>query len=461
MRLKKRVLLISDIAPTAEHTAGIVLERIFQFTGELFLYKCIILVDDALPEYSVSSYMGNADIYWTEKPKEDWSKLKSLPKMFIREGEKLASSDATSIAASIRTQISRERPDHMLIVIQGQSSIEIAVNLKDLLIPTTYIHWDIFSWWSMAHNLSEEEYEKRSRQLSEIFESGFHLVPTREFAEFYGKSIDSMTLYPSLYDSQEGAGSKDLKIIKIAFTGQVYAHEAFQNFILALKNLNWEIDGKKIELHIFGKAKIENESNPNIVYRDWVHYLSMPKLLSDFSFAFLPYPSGGILDDVSRTSFPSKLSVYISSGLEVLYLGPLSSAAAKIIGNAGYALAQDSKIEDITRHIRQLVLEKNNRNAAVEKIYNDYFSKRTFVNTLRSWLLQVDLILEDTEIGYSGLQNPPVPIRTFERLHPHRNASTKYFNFLRSLKFYLNPKNCLLLLKVAARKLVNQILKVF
>jgi hypothetical protein len=457
--MKKRLLIISDIAPTPDFTAGIILERFIQGVQNNFLLKFFIIHDRSLGNYHVSRYLKANQLFWTSKPREDWSGLRRLPKIFRRHGEKISEKDTANIASDVKVQISREAPDHLVIVIQGQTTIKLAESLHNLGIPITYIHWDLWDWWRVAHGLSEELDNLTKERINSVFTEGFHLVPTANYADHYEISPDRyIALYPSLIERISRKISNSNSQIDIAFAGQGYASHEITKFINALDSIDWYLDGRRIILNIFGKIHLESSNASSmIINRGWFHYEKLPEELSKCDLAFLPYPSEGILEKVAFTSFPSKLCSYSSANLPVLYVGPLKTPTSVIASSIGVSLDSSVSESSIIEAIRQLMNKRTDYISSNELVFTEYFSGISFRNSLNKWMMANGLgSLGDAETSRIDSHVPQF-IENFESFQViDKKLSNDYFLVLFALT---NPRILFRKLRTKLFRALRKIIK--
>jgi len=432
--MKKRILIISDIAPTPDFTAGIIMERIIQCIEDNFLIKFFILHDRSLGNYHVSRYLKSSELFWTTKPREDWSALRNLPNYFVRLGERISEEDAEGIATDIKVQISREMPQHLIVVIQGQSSIKLAESLYELRIPTTYIHWDLWDWWQVAHGLSGELHRVTKERLKLIASHGFHLVPTEEFANYYEISAERfMPLFPSLAEKTTAINKRPTEKIEIAFAGQGYAIYEIQKLISALDSIDWNLDGQRINLNLFGKIHLNSKNiNSSITNRGWFHYRDLPSELSNCDLAFLPYPSGGVMSQVAFTSFPSKLCSYSTAKLPILYIGPTLTPTAILSASIGISLDSNTSETEVVDALRNILKNKKEFQQNNEAVFSKYFSGDAFRRTLKGWSLANELGSLDTIGGIEESNDVARHIENFGMLQPLdvKKSNTYFLNLL-------------------------------
>lgn len=112
--------------------------------------------------------------------------------------------------------------------------------------------------------------------------------------------------------------------IKIGFAGSVTAKDGFDLLLETLDEMNWQLDDRKIELHLFGfRYVLESQQPRNIVYRGFMHDTAdVIRELSLCDFTYLPQSFSPQQKLVTRYSFPTKLSTYLAAGRPVLALTP-------------------------------------------------------------------------------------------------------------------------------------------
>jgi hypothetical protein len=444
------------MAPTPEFTAGIVLERLVEFANSALIFSVITIMDSALPNYATSKYLQGARVKWIPKPVEDWSLFAKSPKFLTKIGEYLSRVDSHNVLYAIQREISREKPDHLLLVIQGQTSIKLFLDLQKLGIPSTFVHWDDWSWWSRAKSLSKKQDAITKKQLSQIAEIGNHITPTEQFQ----KNLEipkqrAVVLFPSFTEKCFDEPKINDNNIHVAFAGQNYAKIETERFLAALDSVGWEIKGKKVVLHHYGKNPIsKSHVGSTIIEEGWYQFRFLPKAISSFDLAFLPYPQSEEMKIISRTSFPSKLATYISAGLPVLYLGDLDSFTAQLVSKIGIALNCNERNNKIIDSITDLVSNSKERRFERVELFHNFFSESKFRDTLTNWLEMAglshkDFVLEKTyPIGNGKL------IRNFDKICDKPYRSILYFQIFLII---LNPKILVTKINIKLMRKVHKI----
>ncbi len=372
-------MLVSDIAPTPSFTGGIVLEQLVK-TLQGCRIDMRILVDNDMSDYRISKTSNLGEIFWFIKPNEDWNKT---PKYLIQSGERSAINESKSISTVILRDISRNRPDHLVFAIQGQSSIRIAHDLIKTGIPYTCIHWDPWSWWAKEHNVPASINKEISALYAQINSGGFHLVPTANFASHYKIEADRfLTLYPSIGNQITNTAEKT-NAVKIAFVGQPYARKQLDYFFSKLEDINWILDGKNIEVHTFGPGT--KFYFPNLKDHGRENYEVLPEIISRFDFALLPYPNNESAPNAFNTSFPSKLVTYITANLPILYVGPAKSSVDLFMKDIGIQLTHDYGAEELVSSFHSLIHNRASYQLGGTRLFEKHFSKDSQKEIIRKW----------------------------------------------------------------------------
>jgi hypothetical protein len=411
------LMLVSDIAPTPSFTGGIVLEQLVK-TLQNCRIDMRILVDNDMSDYRISKDSNLGEVLWFIKPNEGWNKTS---KYLIQFGEWFATKESKSISTVILRDISRNRPDHLVLVIQGQSSIRIANDLIKTGIPYTCIHWDPWTWWAKEHNVPANINQEISALYAQINSGGFHLVPTANFASHYKIEADRfLTLYPSIGNQITNPAEKS-NTIKIAFVGQPYAKRQLDYFFSKLEDINWILDGKDIEVHTFGAGT--NLYFPNLKDHGWVNYEALPEIITRFDFALLPYPDNERVPDAFNTSFPSKLVTYITANLPILYVGPAESSVDLFMKGIGIQLTYDYGAEELMSSFHNLIHNRAFYQSGGAGLFEKYFSKDSQKEIIRKWRVN-NQIKDQFTVGRHEFV--PKNIRSYHRVALDR----KYFSII-------------------------------
>ncbi len=342
-----KILLLTDIPPCRNFTAGLVLDRLVSFLSADEIALCSVVNPVLKPEI----------------PEE----LKSLPKLMLKKPREAAlrvsrgkagdiSAFIFELIQSLRVRYQllpkivsfakQQQVDAVWVVLQGQTMVRLArqVSIK-LGLPLFTQVWDPFGWWLRDNRIDgitrralESEFHKVIRHgiscataswaMSEVYASkyGVHTQPViaglpRELAR----------------ESATCPHSGDEFIIGMA--GQFYAKEEWNSLIHSLNQVNWKIAGKSIRIRVMGGSfQSYTQSPANFEYLGWQSQEETIRLLSESDLLYMPYWFSQEFKEESSTSFPSKLVTYFASGRPVFCHAPIYSSPARYIKEheAGY-----------------------------------------------------------------------------------------------------------------------------
>lgn len=118
----------------------------------------------------------------------------------------------------------------------------------------------------------------------------------------------------------------------VALCGTMIVPVEFRAFLDAMKLIDWQVDGRKIEFLWIGRGGgFDGELPPQVKVTGWVSHARSLELLSHVDLGY----SGLWFDEARRpwveSSFPSKIISYLSAGVPVLYHGPAYGTPARFM----------------------------------------------------------------------------------------------------------------------------------
>lgn len=360
-----KILLVTDIPPCKNYTAGLVLERLVSFLPKQEIAICAVINSTLQPEIPVE--LNEVPKLILVKPKE--SGFSSLvfglhrPLNMVNEvlrGIKVRFFILPKIVSFARDQ----KIEAIWIVLQGQTMVRIANPLANKLsLPLFTQVWDPLGWW-----------------LRENFVMG---LMRRHFLSLYAKAIKSSRccatassamseLYRSDYQVRTQAviaglpeqyaqgsifksNSSDRFIIGMA--GQFYSTEEWNGLISALDTSNWTISGKEIWVRVLGPGfQSFTQSPKNIEYLGWRSQVDTVKSLRGCDLLYIPYWFSDKFKEEAKNSFPSKLVTYLCAGKPVFCHAPIYASPSIYLSEneAGY-LCHSLDPEEIVRKISEVI----------------------------------------------------------------------------------------------------------
>lgn len=333
------VLLLTDIPPTTEYTAGIVLDQLSRFLPEGTL-GCFC-VRSPFMDGTISPDLKNVPIRYALKPREYWR---------VRPG---SIGDLTSYFGEWYTDRVGLRPlkreiirfgkeieaGKLWCVLQGQTMIRLALPVaKGLGCPLYTQIWDPPSWWLREYRVDQHSMKKIFAVYDRVIRSsvscGTASIPmAEEYAKRYGTptipllpSLDISIARPVRIRPQNG----DRFVIGIA--GQLYAEREWNALMQALEGNDWKISGHDVRFrHIGRPVKIPPEWSDHVEECGWQSQEETIRLISETDLAYCPYWFDRAFEEEARLSFPSKLTTYLAAGVPVLFHGPEYASPARFI----------------------------------------------------------------------------------------------------------------------------------
>lgn len=256
-------------------------------------------------------------------------------------------------------------------VLQDKATITSARTIAEKLsVPLKTQVWDSPQWMITANHIDK----KTNKYILDHFGSAVAAsqscaVASWKMAEDYSRkykvntivivgSIDQKNIKKQRRNSNE-------KII-IGLAGQIYAQKEWQALVRTLESTHWEIDGKKIEIHLIGDfINIDINTSKHIKLLGRFSQGKTIDLLSKMDIGYCPYWFDEKYKEVAMTSFPSKLTTYYAAGIPVLFHGPsYSSPASFITKNRSGIVCSSLQKKTIIKAIQHAI---NNRVKIVER----------------------------------------------------------------------------------------------
>jgi glycosyltransferase involved in cell wall biosynthesis len=363
-----KVLLISDIPPCDDFTAGIVLSSLIRFLPRGSIC-CFVVVNPLVP-FRMSSEFGGIPVEFHQKPIENWA---WLPHKFpVGRISSLASfageiyTGNTRVKSLIAKAIEfgrKQQVDRIWAVLQGQTTIRMALAVAEgLNVPLYTQVWDPFSWWAQANRLDE----RTTRRTQELFDETIRrsaAVATASQAmannyrdRFSVKANPVLSSHARTSACSPVATPRAGEPIRIGMAGQFYAADEWSQLLAALEAVNWMVGGCRVSIVAIGPKRPPSMAADNVTFLGWKPQPEAIKLLADCDFLYCPYPFDPAMKEVAQQSFPSKLVLYLAAGRPVIFHGPVYSAAAHYVAERGCGvLATGLSAEGVLYEIEQLV----------------------------------------------------------------------------------------------------------
>jgi hypothetical protein len=338
-----KLLIVSDIPPCSNYTAGLVLDQICRFMPR----GSVAVANVRNPE--LTDAVLTADLDWV--PIEYLRKPREHGRVFNGRGKFLnpLASFALETYHELLTcrrlteQIVRFGRDFgadtVLAVLQGQTEIRIARPIAAKLGARLYtMAWDPLSLWLDGHEVNRFSQRRVYRQYRETIQAceGFGAM-FWAMAEEYGSKFEVRAVplvlgLNTTFAKPAATAMHSREELILGAGGKVYPHEIWRALIAALQSVNWTIAGRKVRIRILAReSSLPWEGAIPVEFVGWHSQKDAVRMLSETDLLFCPYWLDKAYAEVTRLSFPSKLVTYMATGRPVLFLGPEDASPARFL----------------------------------------------------------------------------------------------------------------------------------
>jgi len=362
-----RVLLLTDMPPCRNFTAGIVLEQLCSFLPEGSV-GCFAVVNPALhPE--VPPGLAAMPMETIRKPRETWGTLRRPLGLAMSLAMEAVHSVFT-VRRIVRraTRFGRRfRPDALWCTLEGQTMIRLArPAARSLGLPLFTQVWDPPTWWLREHKVNRVTASQVLREFARAVRTSVGCATASwAMAEEYGRKYGTRTVpvIPSLDLSwaqppAQAPHPGDEFIIGVA--GQLYASAEWSAFIRALDSANWRIADRQVRIVLLGRYfTFETSKSAHIEYLGWRPQQETIDILSRMDVLYCPYWFDRAFEAEARLCFPSKLTSYLAAGRPVLFHGPGYASPSRFLEeNKAGVCCNSLDSSALLGHLQQLACDR-------------------------------------------------------------------------------------------------------
>jgi glycosyltransferase involved in cell wall biosynthesis len=355
-----KVLLLTDIPPCKDFTAGIVLDGLCRFLPEGAV-ACYAVVNRSIsPRLSADL---NIPIEYHKKPIERAIRLLpgkagiAIAKWLEHRHEKQA---MENILPKVVAFGRKHQVDRIWCVLQGQTMVRLARPVAEALgVPLYTQVWDPLGWWLRANKTDADSSAKVLNEFDETIRASRACATaswamSKEYSAKYGvKNIPVISSLSNDSACPPAMAPNHSEEFVIGMAGQIYATEEWNALIRAIEKFNWKVGGKKIKFRILSNGMPSGVIHPkNAEYLGWMSQGDAIQNLSGVDMLYLPYWFLSVFREEATLSFPSKLITYLAAGRPILFHGPEYASPAKYLeenkaGLCCYSLEPDQIFEQI------------------------------------------------------------------------------------------------------------------
>ena len=352
-----KILLLTDIPPCENFTAGLVLERLVNSLPAEQLAICTIVNPHIKP--IIPKELEKTPILWLKKPRETARRLLLRGKL----GNLAAYTFELIQAARVRYLLlpkivsfaKQHQIDALWVVLQGQTVIRLTRQLADKLKVPFYTQvYDSFEWWLRANHIDLYTQKRLLKEFDEVIKSSVSCATaswamSKLYATKYAiPNIPVIASLPLEWAKAAAIRQNHENIFTIAMAGQFYANNEWNLLLKTLDKVNWIVAGKNIRLKVIGGSfKMITEKPVNIEYLGWRSQEDLVNLLAEADLLYMPYWFSEEYRLEATNSFPSKLVAYFAAGRPVFCHAPYYASPTRYIAknNAGFiCISQDINV---------------------------------------------------------------------------------------------------------------------
>lgn len=336
-----RILLLTDIPPTHQLTAGLVLDKLVRFLPRGSV-ACFAVVNPSI-EVALTDDLAGMPIHYVDKPKEDgfqrlarWPWIKRSVEWFRGLHDRNVA--IPRLVAKAARFGRKHDVDAVWVTLQGQTMAHMAAPLaRKLGVPLFTLVWDPISWWLKAHHVEGVSANAARKAFDEAV-LGSRAVATASWAmtEEYSRRyrVFSTPVIASHDKSIARAPNTTMREnhLIIGMAGQFYARQEWDQVIIALNACKWRIAEREVFIRVAGHYVPPTDAPEGRVSAlGWLSATELVGQMADCDVLYCPYPYAPEMDEVSRLSFPSKLVTYLAAARPVLFHGPESASPGRYI----------------------------------------------------------------------------------------------------------------------------------
>jgi glycosyltransferase involved in cell wall biosynthesis len=345
-----KILLLTDIPPCKNFTAGLVLDQLCRFLPHDSI-ACVSVTYSGL-NVRISPDLQWIPIQYIRRPHEVWPPILPIPHR-LKEAIHLRLYRYNDVAIRRITAKAVEygrafRADTLWCTLEGQSLIRLAIPVaQGLGVPLLTEVFDPPTWElrdNSAHRLLKErllnEFANAIRY-SRMCATASWLM-AEQYAHDYG--ANTVAFLPSLEHRFAMPPAKEMnsgKELIIGLAGQVYATNEWKALVTALNAADWKVGNRTVRIRLLGKYRksLIADRAERIEHLGWHTQENTVKLLSEADILYCPYWLDPGFKTEARLSFPSKLATYLAAGRPVLFHGPEYASPAQFLkeNEAGFA----------------------------------------------------------------------------------------------------------------------------
>ena len=357
-----RLLLLTDIPPSANYTGGVVLAEQLRAMNGHEVAVFVVLNPDLQPDLYPD--LATLPLKIVPKPSEVGYWDEGLD-VTIREESRRSAFARTELVEQAAAFAREHRVEAVWSILEGQTVIRMANTLAQALnIPLYTQVWDPPSWWLTAHRVDPVNCVEVLEHFDEaIRNSRACATASWAMADHYSRVYGTSTV-PIISSLDAEVAQRPAPVLRsetdlvIGMVGQFYAQDAWDTLLSGLAEADWRIGRREVKIYYLGSQPPPNLPAERLVHGGWMSQPDAIKALSQHAdLCYCPYPFQDSFEEVARFSFPSKAMMYLAAGRPVVCHAPhYSSPSGYFVKNHAAAVCAELHPSAIYEVIKWIVI---------------------------------------------------------------------------------------------------------
>lgn len=387
------ILLLTDRPPSKNYKEGIFLNQLVKFIQEEnHKVCCYAVIDHQLDPDIPTELLDQMPYAVSEKPIEHWGRMRHGFLLSLVMNNYISIFELPKIANEVVNFASNNNIDLIWSVVQGQTLLKLTRKVaKYLSKPYTVQVLQPPECWVkeskidlLTSSFTMKEFKKTLQQSQMCLTSSWAMAEEYE-KKYLAKCTPIISGLPKI-NLINNIKKDDTKFL-IGFSGQIYSNKAFRAFLDALNYMNWQYEDKNIQIKLFGHS-FPYDYSYHIQSCGYLEQNQLRVYLQHMDLLYCPYYFDKEYNIISKLSFPSQLTHYLSVGKTVFFHGLDTSSSGKFLikNNAGF-ICNTLNHKKIANQITEIISNKKQLQEIAHQGY-DAFLKYLTIETMKDSFLK-------------------------------------------------------------------------
>lgn len=390
-----KVLLLTDIPPCGNLTAGLALDQLCRMrpAGSI---ACFAVVNPHL-EARLSPDLEGVSVEYRDKPPE--TPFRPFPgrlgglAAFVAECYR-ALVPVRRIAKEAVRFGRKEGVDAVWCVLQGQTMIRLAIPVATGLgVPLLSWVWDPPGWWMREYGVDSLTAARVVRRFDDVLRRSSALgaaswAMAEEYSRRYG--VRAVAVVPGLdsgWAVPPASGMIPGNDLVIGVAGQLYASDEWSALLRALGTAGWRVAGRDVRIRLLGRqANLSAAGEARVEFLGWAPQQEAIRILAGSDILYCPYWFSPRFEAEARLCFPSKVTTYLAAGRPILFHGPSYASPSRFLEEHAAAIFCRSLDEgEILKTIARLATDPAVYGQLASNGHRAFFERLTLEKTRESF----------------------------------------------------------------------------